>query len=246
MSPGAESRRLPIWAILPVKQIDAAKQRLSNVLSAAERQELFRNMLADFMLAISQAKLLAGLLVVTRDVEVQALVRKYGARLLLTDTDDGQSAAVTAGASMLAREGVSSIITLAGDVPLMTATEIDTVCRSLAAAPAVTIVPSYDETGTNSIACSPPRIIPFMFGESSLPRHLCAAHEHGVKPRVLRLTGMALDIDVVSDLAQLLRYETTTATQRLLIANGIAQRLEPQQMRAPGYADADVDSQVKQ
>jgi len=241
----ADSQPSSIWAILPVKQIGTAKQRLSNILSAAERQELFRNMLVDVMAAIAEARSLAGLLVVTREVEVQFLVSQYGARVLPTDTDDGQSAAVTAAAATLSREGVSEIITLAGDVPLMTAAEIDTVCDSLSAAPAMTIVPNWDETGTNSIACSPPHLVPFKFGESSFHRHLRTARAQGIEPNILPLTGMALDIDTAADLLELMRRKVATVTQRFLISSGIAERLDQQLISAPRHEEA-VDSRVRQ
>ncbi|MCP5093415.1 MAG: 2-phospho-L-lactate guanylyltransferase [Gammaproteobacteria bacterium] len=226
MNQAGEEPRLPFWAILPVKRIDSAKQRLSEVLSAAERQELFRNMLTDVMAAISHAKSLDGLVVVTRDAEVQILARRYRTRVLATDADEGQSVAVTEAAKILSCEGVQKIVTLPGDVPLIKATEIDTVCNSLPDAPAMGIVPNSDDTGSNCIACSPPNAIPFLFGEMSFPRHLRTAEERHVQTQVMRLPGMVLDIDVVSDLVKLLSFETTTATQRFLISSGIAQRLE--------------------
>ena len=123
--------RSPTWAILPVKQIHSAKQRLSDVLSSTERQELFRNMLGDVLAAVGAATALHDLLIVTRDSEVRELAKRFGARVLVTDADQGQSAAVTAGASLLSNEGVKNIITLAGDVPLMSATDIDTICASV-------------------------------------------------------------------------------------------------------------------
>lgn len=183
-------------------------------------------MLGDVMIGISHAKSLDGLLVVTRDAEVQALARRYGAAVLVADADEGQSTAVTEAAKKLSREGIRRIITLPGDVPLVKGTEIDTVCNALSATPSIAIVPNDDETGTNSIACSPPCAIPFMFGELSFPKHLRAAEERHVETQVIRLPGIQLDIDVASDLAKLLSFKATTATQRFLLSSGIAERLK--------------------
>lgn len=224
----SSQKKSPIWAILPVKRIDAAKQRLSEVFSATERQELFCNMLEDTLAAIRGAKSLHGLLVVTRDDGMRSLTDRMGARLLVTEADEGQSIAVAAAARFLSDEGIQNIITLPGDVPLMTASEIDTVCTSIGDSPSMTIVPNSDQSGSNSIACSPPCAIPFAFGEMSFRRHLHAAKNLGIPAKVLRLPGMALDIDVVSDIVELLDYETTTATQRYLVDSGIAERLRSQ------------------
>ena len=38
-----------IWAMVPVKNLEHAKQRLADVLRAAERSELFRAMLEDVL-----------------------------------------------------------------------------------------------------------------------------------------------------------------------------------------------------
>lgn len=224
----ADSRNgSPIWAILPVKRVDQAKQRLSNALSSFERQGLFRHMLSDVLDAIGGARFLDGLMVITCDREFQELAARRGARVSDTAADLGQSAAVAAAAAQLSAEGVNNIITLPGDVPLLTAREIDSVCCGLRAAPALTIVPSRDNTGTNSIACSPPGAIPFMFGERSFARHMHAARDNGIPTQVLRLPGMGLDIDVEADLVELLDHDVTTATQRFLISSGIAGRLVP-------------------
>lgn len=222
----ADKQSSPIWAILPVKRVDQAKQRLSDALSSLERQELFRHMLDDVLKAISGARSLDGLMVVTQDPEFQELAERRGARVSDAAADDGQSAAVAAAATMLSAESINNIITLPGDVPLLAAAEIDSVCNSLRTSPALTIVPSRDKTGTNSIACSPPGVISFMFGEQSFSRHLRAAREEGIPTQVLRPPGMALDIDVEADLVELLDHNVTTATQRFLLSSGIARRLE--------------------
>ena len=223
----------PVWAILPVKRLDAAKQRLSGALTAAERRNLFRHMLDDSLAAISRSTSLRGVLMVTGDPEACSMADRIGARILMTESDEGQSAAVSRAAEVLSDEGVQKIITLPGDVPLMTAAEIDIVCASLVDAPTMTIVPNRDDSGSNSIACSPPCAVPFAFGEMSFQRHVGAARALQLSTTVLRLPGMALDIDVESDLVELLSFATTTSTQRFLVASGIAGRLRSR-ARPPG------------
>ena len=213
-----------IWAILPIKLIATAKQRLSNVLSSDERQALFRCMLNDVFAAINDATTLQGLLVVTRDAHAKAMAHEFGARVFEPPTDDGQSAAVAAAARMLSLEGVKSIITLPGDVPLMKSTDIDAVCNSIANGSKLSVVPNGDNSGTNCIACSPPDAIKFQFGESSFQKHVQAASTTGIDANVMRLPSMSLDIDARDDLIELMLHDVTTATQRYLMSTGIAAR----------------------
>src|SRR5436189_269295 len=73
----------------------------------------------------------------------------------------------------------------------------------LGPAPAFTIAPSRDERGSNAIICSPPGAVPLRFGEDSFFPHLRAAKACGIQPTVLRLPGIALDVDTPEDLAAL-------------------------------------------
>ena len=56
-----------IWAVVPVKEFEGAKQRLSSSLEPDERRLLARTMLEDVLDAVSAVQQLAGLLVVTVD-----------------------------------------------------------------------------------------------------------------------------------------------------------------------------------
>jgi 2-phospho-L-lactate guanylyltransferase len=213
------------WAILPVKTVESAKQRLSDVLSGRERQQLFHEMLADVMAAISDSKCLAGLAMVTRDPVIIKLGNQIGARIFKVDIDSGQSAAVSFAARSLASDGIENTISIPGDVPLMSGTEIDAVCRSIEDAPSVTIVPNFDGTGTNSLACSPPDVIPYEFGSNSFARHSNSASNAAIACRVLRLPGLGLDIDDRDDLINLLQRDAATRTHSFLTNSGIAARL---------------------
>lgn len=213
------------WAILPVKNADSAKRRLSDVLSAAERRQLFYEMFADVMAAISDSRTLAGLAIVSRDPGVIKVGNRLGARIFEDDIGGGQSAAVSFGAASLAKEGVERTISIPGDVPLLSGTEIDAVCCSIENAPSVTIVPNLNGTGTNGLACSPPAIIPYEFGTNSFARHRSSARNVDLDVCVQCPPGLCLDIDVHNDLIALLHRETTTRTQAYLIDSGVAARL---------------------
>ena len=82
--------------------------------------------------------------------------------------------------------------------------------------PSFTIVPSHDERGSNAIACSPPDAVPLRFGEDSFFPHLAAARSRGIEPCVLRLPGVAFDIDNPQDLDHFLRLNSTTRAGTLI------------------------------
>ena len=52
-----------MWAIVPIKTFEMAKQRLANVLSASERKSLMLAMARDVLTALSSSNLLDHILI---------------------------------------------------------------------------------------------------------------------------------------------------------------------------------------
>jgi 2-phospho-L-lactate/phosphoenolpyruvate guanylyltransferase len=216
-------RGTDLWAVVPVKERDRAKERLAPLLPPDMRQALALAMLADVLSALAAASGLAGLIVVTVDREARRLALGCGARILEDGARSGHTGAVTAAGSLLAAEGHAGMLTLPGDIPLVTAAEIDRVVAAHRVVPSFTIVPSHDEGGSNAILLSPPDAVPLRFGVDSFFPHLRAAEVRGIRPTVLRLPGIALDIDNPEDLAAFARRptQTRTRTQALLAENAM-------------------------
>jgi 2-phospho-L-lactate guanylyltransferase len=214
---------MDLWAVVPVKERDRAKERLAPLLGGKMRQALALAMLEDVLAALGAASGLAGLIVVTVDREARRLALGYGTRILEGGARDGHTGAVAAAARVLAAEGHTGMLTLPGDIPLVTAAEIDQVVAAHRPAPSFTIVPSHDEGGSNAILLSPPDAVPLRFGVDSFFPHLRAAEVRGIRPTVLRLPGIALDIDNPEDLAAFARRptQTRTRTQALLAENAM-------------------------
>lgn len=194
-----------IWAALPVKELDGAKKRLASALSPAQRRELAETMLAEVLDALAATRGLAGIALVTLDPFATALARRLGARILTAGARDGHTGAVTSAGRILAAEGAAGMLTLPGDIPATTAAELETVLAAHRPAPSFTIVPAHDELGSNCIILSPPDAVPLRFGEDSYFPHLAAARAVGIEPTIVRMPGIAMDVDHPDDLRMLLR-----------------------------------------
>jgi len=210
-----------VWAAVPVKEFTGAKQRLSAMLSPALREILAATMLEDVLSALAGATRLAGILVNTVDPRAADLARRYGARVVTEGARDGHTGAVLGMARVLAAEGRGALLTLPGDIPRVTAAEIDTVVSSCPDAPSFTIVPAHDELGSNAILCAPPLVMPLRFGDDSYFPHLATARRHGMEPAIVRLPGIGLDIDHPADLRALLRAKPRVPTRTLALLEGL-------------------------
>ena len=216
-----------IWAVVPVKEFEGAKQRLSSALSPEERRVLATTMLEDVLDAVSAVRELSGVLVVTVDPAATSLARRYGARVVTEGARDGHTGAVTAAARLLVREGGAGMMTMPGDIPRLSSAEIAATLAAHRAAPAFTIVPAHDDLGSNTIICSPPDAVPLRFGEDSFYPHLDAARAQGIEPLVVRHSGIGMDIDNPIDLVTFLRMSPPVRTRTLafLEQSGVADRL---------------------
>jgi 2-phospho-L-lactate/phosphoenolpyruvate guanylyltransferase len=213
------NRTKGIWAVVPVKDTALAKQRLAAAVPSPLRQALMLAMLEDVMAALAEAPGLAGRLLVTTDPAATRLAARYDAICMIEGAHDGHTGAVAAAARRLAAEGAAGMLTLPGDIPLVTADEIGRLLAAHRPAPSFTIAPSHDEQGSNAVLVSPPAAVPLRFGENSFFPHLAAAEARGIAPSVLHLPGIALDIDNPADLAHFAQLGSRTRAGLWLAVN---------------------------
>ena len=205
-----------IWAVVPMKDTTNSKFRLREALSKKLRRHLALAMLEDVLATLTVCRGLAGVIVVTPDVEVMGRTKARGADFITDGAHDGQTGAVAAAARYLAREGKGAMLTMPGDVPLVTPDEIAQVVAAHNKVPDFVIVPAHDERGSNAILCAPPDAVPLKFGDDSFLPHLDAARRVGLEPKILRLPGLGLDIDNPADLAAFMKIPSKTHTRALL------------------------------
>lgn len=214
-----------LWAVLPVKNVKNAKQRLAPVLQPPERRRLFQAMVEDVLEALASSPGLAGVVMVTRDAAAKRLAKLHNARVLVEKANTGHTEASMFGASTLAAEGATGMIQVPGDLPNLTPDDIQSMLDAHGDAPAVTIAPSRDKRGSNAVACSPPDLLPLRFGDDSFSPHLARARDLGVEPAIVKRPGLGLDIDTPDDLRAFLAAPSPTRTLAYLTESGIAERL---------------------
>jgi 2-phospho-L-lactate guanylyltransferase len=210
-----------IWAVVPVKGGADAKQRLGDAIAPELRRRLALAMAEDVLATLAAAPGLRGIIVVTVDPAARELGARYRARVLTEGAEAGQTGAVAAAARVLAREGRGAMLTIPGDVPLITGEEVARIIAAHDRVPDFVIAPAHDERGSNAILCAPPEAVPLTFGDDSFRPHLEAARRAGLAPKILRLPGIGLDIDHPRDLAAFLKIPSATRARALLEEAGV-------------------------
>jgi 2-phospho-L-lactate/phosphoenolpyruvate guanylyltransferase len=197
-----------VWAIVPVKPFASAKTRLASVLSDEERAGLSREFLGHALDVLAAVPAVARTLVVSRDPAALAMAAAHGFSPVAESGIQGLNAALTA-AARTAREGLAgAVLVLPTDLPRLTAAEVTELLRADDGQPQMVIAPDRHEQGTNALLLRPPEAVPFAFGEGSFARHIALAGHAGMRVKVCRLPGAALDVDVPEDLRWLRQGST--------------------------------------
>ena len=185
--------------IVPHRGLEAAKTRLAPSLDPEERVMLASQLLQR-VLKVSRE--------VSNDVEVISpsrplaeIVEAAGARLAV-QRGMGLNEGLDQARSQAILDGIDTLIVLHGDLPNLTAGDIETLVGALPAdgRPGVAIAPDRAGTGTNALALRPPGVIPFRFGIGSFAAHAAEIERAGVSCVAVNRAGLAFDLDTPDDL----------------------------------------------
>ncbi|MFT5483848.1 MAG: 2-phospho-L-lactate guanylyltransferase [Halieaceae bacterium] len=221
------------WVVLPCKDFVRAKSRLSGVLAPHERRSLTQAMVEDVLWVVSAHPRITGVMLVSDDPCAAMLAAKYQA-LFLDERQlelRGLNEAVSAACADLSSRGAESILVLHGDVPTLTAREIDKILDvGEAHFDDVILVPDEAEMGTNGMWFAAGNQPQFYFGVNSFELHRQYCHQQGQVVRAIDLPGLGLDVDEPVDLhAVLLRLEEDDVlaphTRELVFGTGIRARM---------------------
>jgi FO synthase len=191
-----------IWAVVPVKRLALAKQRLAEALG--EAREEFAHLLAIRTLdLLFGAHLFDGVIVVTADPRVAATARARGA-VVIDDAESELNDACSRGLDAAAERGACITVVLPCDLPTLTARTLAELLEQFQAIrdrrDCVGLIRCKQGSGTNMVLLNSPHAFRPAFGPGSFERHLqaCAGAAHElIAPEV------SFDVDTVEDLETL-------------------------------------------
>ena len=208
--------------LLPIKDLRNAKQRLAGVLSPAQRFGLAQAMLADTIRAVRGVRAAAKIFVVTNYEPAVETARENGWEILHEEQQTSESDSVDAASLLCEQRGVTALLRLPLDLPLVQTADIDHLLQASCAAPGMLIVPSRDGTGTNAILRTPPTLFRSHFGNGSFAKHIAEGERAGAGVIVRRNPRLEMDVDDESDLQALLQRDLAgTETGCWLRANQV-------------------------
>jgi 2-phospho-L-lactate guanylyltransferase len=207
-------------AVVPVKDMSRAKERLSPVLSQADRTKLAFIMLEDVLTALKGSKLLTKLFVVTSDGPATELARSLDIEAMNEAKQESESSSIDFSSNVCKGLGAESVLVIPGDVPLIRPEDVDYILEREKPYPSAILVPARDGLGTNAILRRPPDVFPSRFGYDSFNKHMDEARNRGIEFDIYHVPRIALDIDEPKDLTLFLSQKSDTKTYIELVKIG--------------------------
>ena len=207
-------------ALVPMKDLGEAKQRLSTLLNEPERSGLVYAMLRDVITALRAATNVDEIAIVAHDRGYL----DFGVDFVEEAVNEGYNEAVAHALSRPPLTARDALLVLPGDVPGARPEEIDRL-----AAPAspgtVRIAPARDRDGTNGLMLAPPGLMATAFGPGSFARHAALAEAKEATVQKTNGDGIAFDIDTPGDLVDFCAVDGQSETHTYLDVSGIRRRL---------------------
>lgn len=202
-----------VTVVVPIKGLESAKSRLASHLGPDERSALVLRLLDHVLGVVAAWSAVERVVVVTPDPSVRARAEAIGAMTIDEVTGAGQNAALERARALARHWSPAAMLVLSGDLPLLGQADLEEIGRLGATEGTVVFAPDRHGVGTNALLLHPPDLIPFRFGPDSFQRHAQEAESRGLRVRVYRRIGTALDLDLPEDLNLVEKLARTSTRQ---------------------------------
>ncbi len=221
-----------IAVLVPVKDLEQAKSRLSPLLALEERRELAWRLLERVLAELAAWDAGVRRVLVSNYAPAIERAQALGFAVIPEAEQISESTSVDAASAQLEAAGVRGVLRVPLDLPLFSAAALEPVLAEALAGRAAVLVPARDRMGTNALYRAPPTLFASHFGPDSLTLHTRAARAASGDVVEVEVPHLALDIDDPADVTELLRRDEPCPALAYLRSLDIAARLERMQ-RAP-------------
>jgi 2-phospho-L-lactate/phosphoenolpyruvate guanylyltransferase len=192
-----------LFAIVPVKDLEESKSRLSPFLSSKEREVLTLVMLDHVLAMLREVDAVERVGVVSPSPRALFMAEDADATALPQESQ-GLNNALEEGRNWAISEGASSLLVLPADLPYLSAFDVRMLTMMPRDERVAVISPDEADEGTNALLIRPAHAMPFAFGPASYETHQRTAKEHGLEVGIYKHASISHDVDTFEDLQALI------------------------------------------
>lgn len=193
-----------IAAVIPMKNLNFAKSRLSTILTRQQRKNLIFFLLDITIKTLKESRLITEIIVVSSDKTIEKFSFENSLKFIKEYSDSGVNNAVILADRYCINNNIDANIVVPHDLPFISAKEIDQICNiSEKYSKCIILCPSKRFDGTNILFRKPPNVIKTFYDDNSYMNHLKEAQKHNIPIESLELDNLMFDIDTREDLIEL-------------------------------------------
>lgn len=201
---------MSLWAIIPVKPLNRAKSRLSEVLSPEKRFQFAELMLRHVLSVVTNTPQVTGTLVISRDPKALSIARELGARTIQESNPSDLNPALERATEIVRVWGAGAVLILPADLPFITVEDVSNIAEEGTLGTCIVIATDREKDGTNAMLVRPAGLVTYTYGVNSYDRHVIAAQGAGAIVKEYFSETISLDVDVPEDLELYNRRLLTT------------------------------------
>lgn len=183
---------------IPVKSLSNSKTRLAPILDADAQRNLVEYLLVECLKQLGTQFPQLNVLIVTPDLEVAAIAKKFKASVLFEKETHGLNKAIDAGTQWTIANGHQPQLVIFPDILNLCPIELTQLLESVNVDKHVSFSVAKDK-GTNALLTTPPDIMPFQYGENSSEVMIDHVRKNKIPYNVFQFKNMAFDIDTPED-----------------------------------------------
>lgn len=204
-----------ITALVPIRNRIDGKRRLSNEFEPRERRVLIESMAQHVVTTLTQSEIVSRVMVISKDADfIDDVLPEISGVALIHQPDSvlGLNAAIGLGREWAMVRGVSRLLVISGDLPLLTVDDVRELGRRSGP---VVLASDWTRRGTNGVLLNQRHVsstsggvtdgtnliadFAFRFGNDSLRKHVEEAARLGLASETVFGRGTAHDLDTPED-----------------------------------------------
>ena len=191
-------------AIIPVKSFLKAKTRLT--ISPEKTVNICKLMLGEVLQTISTSKKIDNTIIVSHDQSAFDIGKKFGVIEVFDELESGVNNAITLADEYISDSEFDTSIILPQDIPFFNSSDLDNLFSFFQRKNSITLVPSRQFNGTNSLIRNPSRVMTTRYDEGTYKSHLDEAKRNNVDFSLVLIRRLMLDIDSQDDIEFAIKY----------------------------------------
>lgn len=201
---------MKVAAVVPVKNFDTSKSRLSPLLNSTQRIAISQVMMKHTLSILSKITFISPIIVVSCDDRVRKIADTFGMDFMY-ERETGVNAAVRTADLFCLEKDIQSNMVIPIDLCMLNPDDIKLIYNhSMNFPKSIALCPSFRRDGTNFLFRTPLPLFETSYENNSFYNHLSSAMRSSAHLTIINSDRLERDIDTIQDLINVISLYPTS------------------------------------